>query len=59
MNLFLPLNEFCLCEMSDENGPCDEQARWICHPQGYLQVKICLCDAHKDEVERQQREEVA
>jgi hypothetical protein len=60
MNLFLPLvDTLRFCEVSDERGPCEALARWICHPGGNLTVEICVCDEHKNEVEKQQQEEVA
>jgi hypothetical protein len=38
---------FQLCLVSGNDGACDEIAFWWCHPGGSRDIKIPMCDQHK------------
>jgi hypothetical protein len=52
MNIYIPLSPDALecCEMMD----CEEDAKWRCHPQGYLHINIFLCSTHKQQAEQEE-----
>lgn len=41
----------------EERG-CRKQARWICYPHGDLAQGKGLCDKHKKEAEKEQKEQM-
>jgi len=58
VNLFLEHKDghFRLCQIGDDNGPCDNEATWKLHPQGYLQTSIDICSEHKEEAQKEEQE---